>query len=99
MAGNVHPAPAHSTHSRSLDAITLLRANGKLLAAADLDAVVGAAREILGGLVPDAEIRRCARGVGRRSPPAPSDNNCRSRFPGGRSSSLPCRGTAAGSHC
>ena len=64
MAGNVHPAPAHSTHSRSLDAITLLRANGKLLAAADLDAVVGAAREILGGLVPGAEIRRCARGVG-----------------------------------
>ena len=64
MAGNVHPAPAHSTHGRSLDAITLLRANGKLLAAADLDAVVGAAREILGGLVPGAEIRRCARGVG-----------------------------------
>ncbi|MGH8234901.1 MAG: bifunctional diguanylate cyclase/phosphodiesterase [Rhodanobacteraceae bacterium] len=64
MAGNFHPAPAPITASRSLDAITLLQANGKLLAAADLDAVVRAARELLGGLVPGVDIRRCTRGVG-----------------------------------
>ena len=64
MAGNLHPATARDTASRSLDATTALQANGKLLVAADLDAVVGAARELLGGLVPGAEIRRCARGVG-----------------------------------
>lgn len=64
MAGNFHPAPAPITGGWSLDAITLLQANGKLLAAADLDAVVRAARELLGSLVPGAEIRRCGRGVG-----------------------------------
>lgn len=64
MAGNFHPALAPITASPSLDAITLLQANGKLLAAADLNAVVRAARELLGCLVPGADIRRCARGVG-----------------------------------
>jgi diguanylate cyclase (GGDEF)-like protein len=64
MAGNFHPASAPITAGRSLDAITLLQANGKLLAATDLDAVVRAAHELLGSLVPGAGIRRCARGVG-----------------------------------
>ncbi|WIG54449.1 MAG: diguanylate cyclase/phosphodiesterase (GGDEF & EAL domains) with PAS/PAC sensor(s) [Rhodanobacteraceae bacterium] len=64
MAGNFLPAPASIIASPSLDAISLLEANGKLLAAADLDAVVAAARELLGGLAPGTEIRRCARGIG-----------------------------------
>ncbi|HET7161350.1 MAG TPA: GAF domain-containing protein, partial [Rhodanobacteraceae bacterium] len=66
MAGNFHPVPTPSTAGRSSNAIALLQANGKLLAAADLDAVVGAARELLGALVPGVEIRRCTRGVGTR---------------------------------
>ena len=64
MAGTFHSAATPITTSRPLDAIALLRANSKLLAAADLGAVVRAARELLGALVPEAEIRRCARGVG-----------------------------------
>ena len=64
MAGDLHSISVSIPGDRSLNAIPLLQASGKLLAAADMDAVVGAARELLAELVPGTKVQRGTRGVG-----------------------------------
>jgi len=99
MAGNFHPASAPITAGRSLDAITLLQANGKLLAATDLDAVVRAAtsswavwcREPGFGAAPGASEHRSLQ--------VPLGNNCKFRFPSERFSLLPHQIIILGSRC
>ena len=64
MTGASYSFSTSITSCQSPDVTALLRVSAELLAATDLDSVIGAARTLLGDLVPGTQVQRFTRGVG-----------------------------------